>query len=1326
MPRFQESQYSSIHRTETGDMKQQYFVSQLSPLHGKLRLTCFLHQRLCPRPKQERSMSMKSLIRLSLIVTSLAVFVWQAAFPVQLAAQDVASLTGVVIDTSGAVVVDTKVKLLDTRTNTAYDAKTNSVGAYFFTKVEPGPGYKVTFTKEGFDTVIVSDLYLAVNTTHTQNAQLRIGKTTETVEVQAAGSAVSLNTTDTTIGNSFDMNMVHNLPVQIRDSPTELMQYQPGVVTVADSGAEDANQSRDGATTGARTDQGNVTLDGLDVNDFAGGFAFNVTANAPIDSLQEFHGETANPLAAEGRGSGAQFNLVTKSGTNTWHGSASEYHRNTVTEANNFFSNLAGVPRPQLIRNQFGASLGGPIIKDKLFFFFDYEGQRRASQDSPTHTVPTAALLAGNIVYPNLSGGNSTFTPAQMKALPGNTTGVGPDAALLSFMKSRYPAPNTASPGSDSLNTGGFRFNAPAHLTENNYVARVDYNLTSKMKLWGRFSIVRQTQGDDANFSAPIYFPGDPLTHLITDKSWAYVIGHTWTISNTKVNQFVYGETRQVLGFPTPFNPTGTTQYSVFGDNGVGSAFLSAPFSSGSSQARTVPIPVYRDDFTWVRGKHNLQFGGTFKNIKTTDTLVSDFNLLDNGLGGFLTSLDSTLRPGDLNTADPAAVNLWDTAFTFLVGRVASVSSSFNNNAKLQAIPQGTGHIRNYRYYETEVYAQDSWRTTPNLTLTYGLRYQFYSVPYEVNGLEAIPNLSFADYINPRIAAGQQGNAGTPSSPIPPNTFYNLAGKANHAPGLYSPDYRDFAPRFSFAYNPSSTGDFLGRLLGDRKTVIRGGAGLVFDHPTTNALNFLQDQNTYILQNSTGINYGATSTGLETPSQAIANDPKFQSVGTLPAGTPIPPTPVTLPYAPFVGPGGPFGTASGQGFFNYAIDQHLKTPYSMLFTFGIQRDLPGNFLLDVNYFNREGRRLLAQSDAGQVVDFKDTASGQFLATAFGNLSQEVRKDPVGLSFVTPQPFFEDLIGTGATSLIAGAVTALVLRGDMGDTVQALIGAGLLPGGVGLAPQFTTNLFITNKGYSNYNGVLATLHKKYSHGLQFDLNYTYSHSIDDMSAAANQAFGSNGAGGIICDSIRLGICRANSDFDATHNITGDWIYDLPFGKGRSFGSTMPRWADEIVGGWQISGLLSWRTGFAFTTVANSFPISFANNVPAVFNGDNHAIRTNPHLDRATGQVQLFADPNAAVGAFGFPTGLEAGSRNNLRGPHYSNFNIGLGKYFPVTERVKLQFRADAFNAFNHTNFALPGSSATADISLPYATGGNFGVITTAAGARVMQFALRLDF
>jgi hypothetical protein len=312
--------------------------------------------------------------------------------------------------------------------------------------------------------------------------------------------------------------------------------------------------------------------------------------------------------------------------------------------------------------------------------------------------------------------------------------------------------------------------------------------------------------------------------------------------------------------------------------------------------------------------------------------------------------------------------------------------------------------------------------------------------------------------------------------------------------------------------------------------------------------------------------------------------------------------------------------------------------------------------------------------------------------------------------------------SSCTDLIAQFFNGLAFRGDLGDTVQALDFFSLLPPGVGLHPQFATNLYITNKSYSNYNGLLLSLHKKQSHGLQYDLNYTYSHSIDNISAPANQAFGSNGAGGIICDAINLTACRGDSDFDVRHVISINGLYDLPFGRGKTFAGNASGWLNQLIGGWQLSGILGWRTGLAFQTVANSFPISFANNVPAIFNGNTSAIQTNVHLDPATKQVQLFKDPTAALAAFSFPTGLQSGSRNNLRGPGFSNLDFGVAKHFPIRERLALEFRADAFNVFNHANFGLPGVSSTADINLP----NTFGVITTVGAPRVMQFALRLDF
>ena len=381
------------------------------------------------------------------------------------AAQDVASLTGVVTDSSGAVVKDANVTLLDTKTNTSYQAKTNSVGAYTFPNLLPGPDYQLTFAKVGFDTVIVPKLYLAVNTTHTQNAELKIGASSTTIEVKGESSAVTLDTADAAVGNSFDTNMIHELPVQVRDNVSALLAYQPGV-TYAGNGS-DPNQSRSGAITGARTDQTNITLDGLDVNDFAGGFAFTIVGNAPVDSVQEFNGEVANPLSSEGHGSGGQLTLVTKSGTNRFHGAAYEYYRTRGFEANDFFNDFANpvVPRAPLVRNQFGGDIGGPIWKDKIFFFFNYEGRRDASGAQVTQMVPLNSFKAGNIAYVNATGGVSVLPATAPVGSPSvqnfDPLGIGADPALTAFLDSRYPTANSTAVG-DGLNTGGYVFNAPA------------------------------------------------------------------------------------------------------------------------------------------------------------------------------------------------------------------------------------------------------------------------------------------------------------------------------------------------------------------------------------------------------------------------------------------------------------------------------------------------------------------------------------------------------------------------------------------------------------------------------------------------------------------------------------------------------------------------------------------------------------------------------------------------------------------------------------------------------------------------------------------------
>jgi hypothetical protein len=1153
----------------------------------------------------------------------------------------------------------------------------------------------LTFTQGGFRPEVVTDIYLAVASTRTQNAKLHAGDVSQTIEVSAANEEVTLNTTDATIGNNIDVKLLNDLPVQFRDNPSALLLLQAGVA--ADS------------VTGARTDQSDVTVDGLDVNDFATGQTFEIVANAPVDSVEELRGTVAGELASSGPGSGGQFQMVTKSGTNSWHGNVNEYHRDTSTAANYWFDDNAGVPLAHYVQNQFGGSVGGPIKKDKAFFFFDFYDLRIATSQPIETTVPLTSYSNGNIQYILATANNGSgacnytsrqnttpycigsLTPAQVKSL--DPLGIGFSPVLETFFQSRYPAPNDLT-GGDGINTGGYRFNAPEPLDETNYVGKVDYTLTPTMKLSAKVGINRENAVE-----FPQILPSDPaLANPFIDRSYDYVVSHSWTIGANRLNQFYYGDTIQKWDFPATYAPTGTTVL-IFGDY---TSFLGDPYPTQQTQKRRIPIPVVRDDFSWQVGSHNLGFGGSFKFIKTESQQILDFNFVGLGLGPSFEGLTPCQRPGGgtgcTNSyapilADPngTAASLYDNGFALGLGHIAAVDTNYNYNAGGTAFPNGTGHLRRYRYYQTDLYLSDTWKITKSLTMTYGLRYQLYTVPYEVSGAESVENWGFDQYFGVRAAQSATGQSGDDAVPF---ITYSLGGKGNNAVPLYKPSYRDLAPRVAFAYNVPQF----------PKTVLNAGAGIVFDRTVTNALNFIQDQSSFLFQNTVDTSY-ATS---------LQADPRIGTNFSFPGNTA---PAITKPYTPYVSGGTPFGLAAST--FNSVIDPNLKDPYSIALNAGIQQQIPGNFVLKVNYVERLGRRLLAQVDGSQLIDFPDATSGQELSTAFGNMTQEMR---AGQAIATPQPWFENQIGPGWTeNLYSSFLAGLISNGDMGDFVQALARYGLINSNVGMASQFAENTFYTNKGFSNYAGLLATLQKNLSHGLQFDVNYTYSHSMDNTSQVANSIASGTGAG-FICDATRPRECRANSDFDETQVINGDFTYALPVGKGKMLLGAAPRWEDEILGGWTISGIPSWHSGVAFSATSNAYVAGFANNAPAIFNGNHAAIKANRHKN-SDGTVNLFAgDGTAANAAFSGPVGLNIGSRNNLRGPSAFGMDAGVAKAFPlVTDRISMKFRADAFNVFNHPTFALPASDITDE------TGSPFGQINGQANApRVLQFALRVEF
>jgi len=431
------------------------------------------------------------------------------------------------------------------------------------------------------------------------------------------------------------------------------------------------------------------------------------------------------------------------------------------------------------------------------------------------------------------------------------------------------------------------------------------------------------------------------------------------------------------------------------------------------------------------------------------------------------------------------------------------------------------------------------------------------------------------------------------------------------------------------------------------------------------------------------------------------------------------------------------GAATGQ-FGNYAIDPNFKTPYAITYSAGLQRSLPGDFQLEVDYYGRFGRRLLTLGNSAQFTDFVDPQSKQGELAAITNLELAARAGTPSATVPTQQ-FFENqfpaatglscpalngffgLSGTTCTQLVYGANGTPLTQGNLLGVASFLTQTGLVNPGVGFPAQFLSNYYLTNRAWSAYNALIATLRKRLSHNLQMDFNYTFSHSIDNSSQTArNNSNPAVNAVSALCDVRNLGVCRGNSEFDLTHQISSTAIYDLPIGRGQWIGRNSSRGLNELIGGWQVSGIVTWHTGLAYPVTSGATTTGFNTDAFAIFDGNNSALSVNVHRDPATGFIQIFANPTAAKGAFSPVTGEEIGSRDILRGPHFANWDLALSKTFPLwNEKYSLQFRTEAYNAFNHVNFGLPSNT---DINSK-----QFGQITTTANdARVLQFALRFDF
>jgi len=1303
------------------------------------------------------------------------------------------SVRGAVTDKSGAAIVGAKVTLLNSGQALQREAQTNEAGQYEFPALPPGT-YLLTVEMANFRTFEQKNIQLLVNTPATVNVALEIGSATQTVEVSA--QAVTLNTADASLGNAFGENQIKQLPLEGRNVP-DLLTLQAGVAYTGNRTDINRNvDTRSGAVNGARSDQSNVTLDGVDVNDQVNGNAFTSVLPVTLDSIQEFRVTTTNANADQGRSSGAQVSLVTKSGTNNFHGSLYEYHRNTATSANDYFVKLSqvqsGQPNvpPKLIRNIFGGSLGGPVMKDRFFFFVNYEGSRQREEASVIRIVPSDKLRQGMIQYrckttdANCSTSNSqvsvvndpalglvaTLTPAQIQAM--DPLGIGNNSAMLTYFNS-FPEPNDFSQG-DLLNFVGYRFKGPVPTNNNWYIARADYKLTQN----GSHSIFwRGALRNDAHSTAP-YLPNTPAEHTFADYSKGYTVGYTALLKPNLVNNFHWGFTRQSFG---DIGNNDTQPFIFFrglnDDEGANNSELAVTRSS------VFQTPVYNivDDLSWTKGKHTLQFGTNIRFIRNprANFLTSFSSGSTNSSGLDTAGIIGTKSPLDPanHSSDglPAVASSFRLGYNWpimaMMGIVSEVDATFNFDKTGTALGQGAPLKRRFAADEYEFYVQDSHRVRPNLTLTYGLRYSLFSPPWETGGTEVTPlgfpagggtPVTLSQWFQERATKMSSGG----SSVTDPLLTYDLAGPANGKPGYYNWDYHDFGPHLAFAYTPRPGDGFLQKIFGSGdKTVIRGGFGVVFDRIGAGLLN------TFDRRGSFGL-----STQITAPVPCVgptALDPC--------TGTPIAPRVTDLHTVPQLdGSGNPYFPATPTGGFpftyppagtglaiQWGLDDGIKTPYAYTLDFSFGRELRGGLSVEVSYVGRLAHRLLSQQDLAMPLNIKDPKSGIDYFTAAKRLSE------IGFTGAPTSSVNASMVG--ATSAYWQNIVAPLKPGDAyslacsggftTDPTQAMYDLFACGGGpvfgfgdettplaqldywgsdfsgtAGILGQsgtyypsiFGPNAFFNSQfhslyawrstGNANYHAMQVNLRKRMSHGVQFDFNYTYSKSID-ISSDAERIDAYSGLGGQIINSWDPKALRAVSDYDITHQFNTNWVAELPFGKGKWLARNANGFTDAVIGGWQLSGLARWTTGFP-VTISNgaTWPTNWQLGGAAIQFAAAH-----PHTTlRPDGTVNLFPTDlpvtDIGLGPFRHDLPSESGNRNTLRGPGFAGLDLGLSKRWklPFGETHNLLFRWEVFNVPNLKRFDV--QTITTDISSS-SFGTYSGMLTN---PRVMQFALRYEF
>ena len=1224
------------------------------------------------------------------------------------------SVNGTVADAQGQVVAGATVKLTSTGQGTTRTTTSDGSGAFAFTSVPPG-SYSIEVEASGFKRSLVRDVQALVDKTTSIPVSLEIGDVTANVEVSAGGIENIVNTQDASLGNNFVSRQISQLPLEGRNV-VDLLSLQPGVTP-------------DGAVAGGRQDQANITLDGVDVNDQQTGLnidqdeAFTSVLRVTPDSIEEFRVTTLNPDATKGRSAGAQVSLITKSGTNDWHGNLFEYHRNTITSANDWFNNAAGVERPKLIRNLFGGSLGGPILKDRLFFFYNYEGMREAKDVGVTQIVPLPSLGQGRIQFFDqlldedgnpVAGYVPVLRSLDIPTINGLTSGGAAvvdvnnlAVQLFADAAARYPS-NIG--GGDGINVDGFRFNAPLPVKQNTHTARFDWAATGD----GSHQISLRGNYQQDLFGRAPAFPDTPPADR-----WSHPLGlaatHTWSINSSMTNRFSYGLTRLAYSNQGDSDQNAITFRNIF-----------TPLNFTRTFSRVNPTHNFTDDFTWAKGSHTFQFGTNIRIIRNKRTSLA--SAFDNGTTNFgfyedsgavlLTPLDEYLNSafptpaGTTRTVNAAYINSAQSALAAVIGRINQYTANFIFDIDGNPV-SGEPTVREWATEEYDFYAQDSWKIRPSLTLNLGLRYGLSRPVYETQGFQAAPNISLDEYFRRRVQASEQGENYTEPLQI------TRIGPKNGGPDFYAWDTNNWQPRISVAWAPNFQDGWLSTVFGkNRASVLRGGFAITNDYfgqqlavtfDANNTLGFTSNFTTSANSFNITDNPAPLFTGLG------MNIRDLEGV--------IVPGSLTFPLQQ---PG------DQQRRIEQSIDSGVQSPVNYTWNVTYGRELPGKMYFEASYVGRAARNLLAVRDVMTPNNLRDPISGQTYYEAATILAQ-IDQAGGGLGDVTDLPFWENTYAPGSLGQVFGA------PGFSNTEIAFLLGSGSTDWSFvqDILDRRTGRVLFYQRQYgtlnsfgtiakSNYHGATFSLRQRFS-SLTWDLNYTYSKSLDDTSGLQTN----NGAA-FILNPLRQSDNYGASDFDMRHIINFNSVWRLPIGRGRALLSDANSFVEAVLGGWQLATILRFNTGEPIGTVNKFF-----DNSGWVTNWQTKSavvqicpIQTGVFLNGEGGLPTIFENAQAAYNCFRSPFPGETGDRNLLRMPDYFAVDMGLQKQFsmPWGENHKLGLRWDVFNVTNTPVFTGPFAERRVGYvpnlgSVPV----GFGEFTaTKSEARVMQFALRYDF